>query len=83
MLLRTPDAARYLQVSESHLKRLRDTHGGFLVARDHYLPGASSNAAIRWDVDAIQTELIKRGRMRQSERKARRDKLVAELLEVV
>ena len=63
MLLRTPDAAKHLQVSESYLKRLRDSHGGFLVGGEHYFLGASSNASIRWDVDLIQKELHKRGRI--------------------
>ena len=61
MLLRTPDAAQHLQVSQSYLKRLRDTHGGFLVGGEHYFLGVSSNASIRWDVDRIQKELHKRG----------------------
>ena len=65
MLLRTPDAAQHLQVSQSYLKRLRDTHGGFLVGGEHYFLGASSNASIRWDVFAIQRELHKRGRIQR------------------
>ena len=65
MLLRTPDAAQHLQVSQSYLKRLRDTHGGFLVGGEHYFLGASSNASIRWDVLAIHRELHKRGRIRR------------------
>ena len=65
MLLRTPDAAQHLQVSQSYLKRLRDTHGGFLVGGEHYFLGPSSNASIRWDVPAIQRELHKRGRIRR------------------
>ena len=65
MLLRTPDAAQHLQVSQSYLKRLRDTHGGFLVGGEHYFLGASSDASIRWDVLAIQRELHKRGRIRR------------------
>ena len=65
MLLRTPDAAQHLKVSQSYLKRLRDTHGGFLVGGEHYFLGASSNASIRWDVLAIQRELHKRGRIRR------------------
>ena len=69
MLLRTPDAAEYLKVSQSYLKRLRDTHGGFLVSGEHYFLGASSNASIRLDVDRIQKELHKRGRIqREAER---------------
>ena len=66
MLLRTPDAAMHLQVSQSYLKRLRDTHGGFLVGGEHYFLGASSNASIRWDVAAIQSELHKRGRIQRA-----------------
>jgi len=65
MLLRTPDAAKHLQVSQSYLKRLRDSHGGFLVGGEHYFLGASSNASIRWDVDLIQKELHKRGRIQR------------------
>ena len=75
MLLRTPDAAKYLQVSESYLKRLRDTHGGFLVGGEHYFLGASSNSSIRWDCDAIRHELHKRGCI---QRKA--DQLLKELV---
>ena len=63
MLLRTPDAARYLQVSESFLKRKRDTHGGFLVGGEHYFLGASSNASIRRYVDAMPGEFHKRGQL--------------------
>ena len=65
MLLRTPDAAQHLQVSQSYLKRLRDTHGGFLVGGEHYFLGASSSASIRWDVSSIQRELHKRGRIQR------------------
>ena len=65
MLLRTPDAAEHLKVSQSYLKRLRDTHGGFLVGGEHYFLGASSNASIRWEVDRIQEELHKRGRIQR------------------
>ena len=65
MLLRTPDAAQHLQVSQSYLKSLRDTHGGFLVGGEHYFLGASSNASIRWEVDRIQEELHKRGRIQR------------------
>ena len=61
MRLRTPDAARHLQVSESFLKRKRDTHGGFLVGGEHYFLGASSNASITWDVDRIEQLLHQRG----------------------
>ena len=65
MLLRTPDASEFLQVNESYLKRKRDTYGGFLVAGEHYFLGEPSNASIRWDVDAIQKLVHKRGQLRQ------------------
>ena len=69
MRLRTPDAARHLQVSESFLKRKRDTHGGFLVGGEHYFLGASSNASIAWDVDRIEQLLHQRGQqLRQMNR---------------
>ena len=69
MRLRTPDAARHLQVSESYLKRKRDTHGGFLVGGEHYFLGASSNASITWDVDRIEQLLHQRGQqLRQMNR---------------
>ena len=62
MLLRTPDASEFLQVSESYLKRKRDTHGGYLENKKHYqYRGDSVNAAIIWDVELIQKELNKRG----------------------
>ena len=69
MRLRTPDAARHLQVSESFLKRKRDTHGGFLVGGEHYFLGASTNASIIWDVDRIEQLLHQRGQqLRQMNR---------------
>ena len=59
-LLRTPDAARALGRSTQFLKRLRDTHGGFLVLGTHYFQAPSRNAAITWDVQAVNQELCKR-----------------------
>ena len=62
-LLRTPDAARALGRSTQFLKRLRDTHGGFLVLGTHYFQAPSRNAAITWDVQAVNQELCKRSVM--------------------
>jgi hypothetical protein len=39
--LRTPMAAMALGCSQNHLKRCRDTHGGFLVGGEHYILGTS------------------------------------------
>jgi len=44
--LRTPMAAMALGCSQNHLKRCRDTHGGFLVGGEHYILGPSHSAAI-------------------------------------
>lgn len=59
-LLRTPDAARALGRSPQFLKRLRESHGGYLVLGKHYFEAPSRNAAITWDVQAVNQELCKR-----------------------
>ena len=58
--LRTPAAARSLGRSESYLKRLRDTHGGFLESGRHYMNGTSRNASIVWNIPLIRKDLLKR-----------------------
>ena len=58
--LPTPAAAKYLGRSESYLKRLRDTHGGFLEIGVHYCKAPSPNAPITWRCDLIVKELNKR-----------------------
>ena len=50
----TTEASRLLGRSASFLKRLRDTHGGFLEAGKHYAMAPSSNAAITWNVSLIR-----------------------------
>ena len=62
-LLPTPAAARALGRSPQYLKRLRDSHGGFLVLGTHYFQAPSRNAAITWDVEAFSKELCKRSVM--------------------
>ena len=61
--LPTKDAARALGRSTIYLKRLRDTHGGFLEAGKHYFLAPSRNAPITWDVPKIRAELHRRARM--------------------
>jgi hypothetical protein len=63
--LQTPAAALALGVSQNHLKRCRDTHGGFLVGGEHYVLGTSHSAAILWNTDAIRTAFHHRGMLRK------------------
>jgi hypothetical protein len=63
--LRTPMAAMALGCSQNHLKRCRDTHGGFLVGGEHYILGTSHSAAILWNVDSIRDAFHYRGIVRQ------------------
>lgn len=62
--LRTPMAAMALGCSQNHLKRSRDTHGGFLVGGEHYILGSSNSAAILWNVDAIRQKWHEQGMKR-------------------
>jgi hypothetical protein len=59
--LPTPCAALALGRSTSYLKRLRDTHGGFLESGKHYCVAPSSNAPITWHVELVRQELNRRG----------------------
>jgi hypothetical protein len=63
--LRTPAAAVALGCSQNHLKRCRDSHGGFLVGGEHYVLGASHSSAILWNVGAIRAAFHYRGMLRQ------------------
>jgi hypothetical protein len=63
--MRTPQAATALGCSQNHLKRCRDTHGGFLVGGEHYILGSSHSASIQWNVDAIRQAFHYRGMQRQ------------------
>ena len=51
MSLPTRAAAAALGRSPDYLKRLRDSHGGFLVHGTHYWVGHSSNVPITWDIE--------------------------------
>jgi len=62
--LRTPAAAVALGCSQNHLKRCRDSHGGFLVGGEHYILGCSRSAAILWNVEAIRQAWHYQGIMR-------------------
>ena len=61
-ILKTPLAAEALGCSDKYLKRLRESHGGFLKQGVHYFCKPSSNAPITWDVDLIREEFDKRSR---------------------
>lgn len=63
--LRTPAAATALGCSQNHLKRCRDTHGGFLVGGEHYILGTSQTAPITWNVEAVRQAFHYRGMLRQ------------------
>jgi hypothetical protein len=63
--LRTPEAAIALGCSQNHLKRCRDSHGGFLVGGEHYILGTSHSSAILWNVSEIRATFHHRGMLRQ------------------
>ena len=63
--LRTPTAAVALGCSQNHLKRCRDTHGGFLVGGEDYILGSSHSASILWNVERIRAAFHHRGVIRQ------------------
>jgi hypothetical protein len=63
--LRTPMAAMALGCSQNHLKRCRDSHGGFLVGGEDYILGPSHSAAILWNVEKIRDAFHYRGMLRQ------------------
>ena len=56
-LLPTPAAARALGRSPQDPKRLWDSRGGFLVLGKHYFQAPSRNAAITWDLQAVNQAL--------------------------
>ena len=59
--LTTPKAAEALGRSGSYLKRLRETHGGFLEAGIHYSLAPSHNAPITWNVPLVRAAINQRG----------------------
>tara|TARA_B100001964_G_C14076147_1_gene528056 strand:+ start:377 stop:613 length:237 start_codon:yes stop_codon:yes gene_type:complete len=60
-LLPTAASAFALGCSPNHLKRKRDTNGGFLVAGEDYFLGCSSSSSILWNVPSIREKFHKRG----------------------
>ncbi len=54
-----------LGCSQNHLKRCRDSHGGFLVGGEHYILGASHSSSIVWNVEAIRAAFHYRGILRR------------------
>ncbi len=76
--LRTSDAAEELACSTSFLKRNRETHGGFLIAEEDYILGASKTAPIVWNTESCRKKFHYRGRrLRDAESAA--DQLLQEL----
>ena len=61
MNLPTRAAAASLGRSPDYLKRLRESHGGFLEHQVHYWLGHSPNAPITWNVEAVCEAIAKRG----------------------
>ena len=59
--LPTPKAAEALGRSSGYLKRLRETHGGFLEVGTQYSLAPSSNAPITWNIPLIRAALNQRG----------------------
>lgn len=57
----TTRAATALGCSPEHLKRQRDSHGGFLEAGHHYALGSSATATITWNVEAVREAFHRRG----------------------
>ena len=63
--LRTPEAATALGCSQNHLKRCRESHGGFLVGGEDYILGVSQTAPIVWNVESVRAAFHYRGKLRQ------------------
>ena len=61
MNLPTTAAAAALGRSPDYLKRLRESHGGFLEHQVHYWLGHSPNVPITWNVEAVREAIAKRG----------------------
>ena len=61
MNLLTTATAAALGRSPDYLKRLRESHGGFLEHQVHYWLGHSPNAPITWNVEAVREAIAKRG----------------------
>lgn len=61
--LPTPAAAIALGCSQSHLKRSRDSHGGSLRSGTEYRYLGSSNAPIRWNVEACRERFHQHGQL--------------------
>lgn len=58
--------------SAAHLKRCRDSHGGFLIGGEDYILGASKTASILWNVTSVRQKFHHRGLLvRQGERLVR------------
>ena len=69
-LHKTSVAAQMLCFSQGHLHRLKDSQDGPLKEGEHWFSGIAPNSPIRWDVEAIQQLLHRRGQARRLADKA-------------
>ena len=65
--LPTAAAAKALGVSPDNLKRRRETSGGFLENRTHYVVGPAKNSPITWRVESCREAFNARGMQARKE----------------
>ena len=65
--LPTAAAAKALGVSPDTLKRRRETSGGFLENRTHYVVGPAKNSPIVWRVESCREAFNARGMQARKE----------------
>ncbi len=61
--VKTPEAARRLNISAQTLMRARDDRGGFLCGGVDYQYGRHENSPIRWNISEVEKEFHLRGRI--------------------
>ncbi len=61
--VKTPEAARRLNISAQTLMRARDDRGGFLAGGIDYIYGQHENSPIRWDIESVKKQFHLRGRI--------------------
>lgn len=65
-ILRTADAARFLGISEGHLKLQMDFKGGPLISGVHYFLGPHRTSAIQWDVELCREKFHHLGMLKRA-----------------
>ncbi len=61
--VKTPVAARRLNISAQTLMRARDDRGGFLAGGIDYVYGQHENSPIRWNIAEVERQFHLRGRI--------------------